>query len=171
MTARTSRLESASGSGSSAASDGVGLIGDSIGITDTQFLTITGTTPKAARFTTGTITIEGKAHGADLQRAPTWVTGLPAATSVEAAEFPAAREQHRLDHSTATRQLLEDTLNPEDRAEPGPGPSAATVRADRQGAIRRGEAPAWVAERRVEVVEQSAVVAEVLVAAEAGVGN
>ena len=78
MAGRTFHSESASESASSAVLDGAGLIGDSIGITDTQFITTAGTTPGAPRFTTGTITTEEEARAADLQPARTQGTGLPA---------------------------------------------------------------------------------------------
>jgi len=77
MKARTSRSESALESVSSEVLGGVGLIGDSIGITDTQFLTTTGTTPEAPRFTTGTLTTEEEARAADLQAGPVPGSGLP----------------------------------------------------------------------------------------------
>ena len=50
LAARTSRSESASESASSAVLDGAGVIGDSIGITDTQCITTAGTTPGADTF-------------------------------------------------------------------------------------------------------------------------
>ena len=141
MRAHTSHLESASGSASSAASDGAGPTGDSIGITDTQFSTTTGTTPGAPRFTIGTITTEEEARAADLHPAPTRGTGLPAATSAEAAEFTTVPAE-RPGLSTEAARPLEDTLNPAVRAAFARGPSTATDRADRQEAIRRAEAPA-----------------------------
>ena len=141
MTAHTSHLESASGLASSGVSDGAGPTGDSIGITDTQFITTTGTTPEAPRFTTGTITTEEEASAADLQLAPTQATGLRAATSAEAAEFTTVPADTTRPFN-GTCQLLADTLNPAVRAEPARGPSTATDRADRQEAIRRAEAPA-----------------------------
>ena len=66
LAARTSRSESASESASSAVLDGAGLIGDSIGITDTQCITTAGTTPGAARFITGAISTEEEARAAEL---------------------------------------------------------------------------------------------------------
>lgn len=142
MTARTYRLESASASVSSVGLDGAGPTGDSTGITDTLFLITTGINPEAARFTTGAITFEEEARAAALQPVPTQVTNLRAATSPDAAAFLAAREQHRPGLSTATLQLLADTLNPAVRAEPGRGPSAGTARADSREVTRRAEVPA-----------------------------
>ena len=50
MTGLTFRGESVSRSVGSGVSDGAGVIGDSIGITDTQLMTTTGTTPAARTF-------------------------------------------------------------------------------------------------------------------------
>jgi hypothetical protein len=58
MPARTSHLELASESAFLAVLDGAGLIGDLIGTTATPSITTTGTTRRAERFTTATITIE-----------------------------------------------------------------------------------------------------------------
>ena len=63
---------------------------------------------------------------------------------------------------------LEDTLNPAARAASARAPSAATAMADRPGAMRHAEAPAWAAER---VAAEQLVVAEVVTAAVAGAGN
>jgi hypothetical protein len=64
-------------------------------------------------------------------------------------------------------------LHPAVRAGSARAPSAATPRADRQGAIRHAEAPAPVAEQRVAVVAEQHVAAGVglAAAAVAGVGN
>src|ERR1019366_7641120 len=94
MAARTSHSESASESASSEVLDGAGLIGDSIGITDTQCITTTGTTPGAGRFTTGATSTEVEARAAEftlvaveLKPAPTQGTGLLAGTPARSAEF------------------------------------------------------------------------------------
>jgi hypothetical protein len=55
MTGLTFPGESVSRSVGSGVSDGAGVIGDSIGITDTQLMITTGTTPAAPPFTTVTI--------------------------------------------------------------------------------------------------------------------
>ena len=70
----------------------------------------------------------------------------------------------RLGLSTETPRLLEDMLRPAVRPVFARVPSAAMPRADRQGAIRRAEAPASVVEVRV-------LAAEALAAVAAGVGN
>ena len=69
MAARIFRSGWASESASSAVMDGAGIIGDSIGITDTQSMTTAGTTPGATRFTTGATSTEAEAHAADLPAA------------------------------------------------------------------------------------------------------
>lgn len=66
MEVLTFHLESALELVSLAVLDGVGLIGDSIGTTGTQFLTTIGTTRGAPHFTTGIIITEEEAHAADL---------------------------------------------------------------------------------------------------------
>jgi hypothetical protein len=63
-TARSSRSDSASESGSSEDLAGAGVIGDSIGITGTQFTITTGTTRAAEHFTTGAISTAGEGTGA-----------------------------------------------------------------------------------------------------------
>ena len=89
-----------------------------------------------------------------------------------AADFPAVPAQ-RPGLSTGTDRRREDTLHPAARPAPARAPSAASRRADRQRAIRHGEAPALVAEQRVEaVVEDRAVgVAEEGMEAVAGTTN
>jgi hypothetical protein len=64
MAAPTFRSESASESDFLAVLDGAGVIGDLIGITDTQSMTMRGTTPGATRSTTETITTGAAASGA-----------------------------------------------------------------------------------------------------------
>jgi hypothetical protein len=76
------------------------------------------------------------------------LAAISAGTSQLAAELPTAQAQ-RPGLSTAILRPLEDTLNPAVRLASGRAPSAATPRADRQGAIHHAEAPAWVAEQCV----------------------
>jgi hypothetical protein len=68
-----------------------------------------------------------------------------------AAEFP-----------TGTRRQQEDTHNLEARVVLGRARSEAMSAADRRGALRRVEAPAWVAEERVEAAAVRAAVVEVV---------
>ena len=163
MAARTSRSESASESASSAVSDGAGLIGDSIGITISQFITTTGTTPEATVSTTGAISTE---EGRAAEFTPTAVELEAEATSAGVAAFTTVRAQ-RPDPSTETPGLLEDMLNPAARAVSVRAPSADTTMADKQGAIRRAEAPASVEERPV-AADLAAAAADL---AAAGAGN
>ena len=109
--------------------------------------------------------VELPARAAEL---PAHAVELPA----RAVELPAVPAQ-RLGLSTETPRLLEDTLHLAVRAGSARVPTAATPRADKQGAIHHAEAPASVEERRVAVVagQRVAVVAEDRVAAEAGIGN
>ena len=103
LAARTSRSESASESACSAVLDGAGVIGDSIGMTGTQFITTTGTTPGAARFTTGTISTEAAASGGSAANAGNG--------SGRAAEFPTVPAQ-RPGPSTETRQAARGYAEP-----------------------------------------------------------
>ena len=64
MRAHSPTTELASESATLEAMDGAGAVGDSIGRTGTQFITTTGTTPRAIRSTTETITIGQVAIGA-----------------------------------------------------------------------------------------------------------
>src|SRR5208283_1184677 len=66
LAARTSISESALESVGTAVLDGAGVIGDSIGITDTQCTTMPDTTPGAERFITGAISTEEQAGAAEL---------------------------------------------------------------------------------------------------------
>jgi len=132
LAARTFRSEWATESASSEVLDGAGLIGDSIGVADSQHLTTTGTTPGATRFITVAASTELGARAAD---------------------FPAVPAQ-RPQLSTETARLLEDTLHPAVRKASARAPSAASKRADRQRAIRHGERPASVAEKRVAAVAE-----------------
>lgn len=138
MKARTSRSELVSESASSEASDGVGAIGDLIGITGTQFMTTTGTTPGAARFITGT-------------------TSTAAAVSEAEASTGPVEEP---DLSTATARLLEGMPNPTARAASAQEPSAATTAAERPGAFPHVEAP--VSEAAEVSTEEAAVAAGVI---------
>src|SRR5271157_4393045 len=90
MTGLTFRGESASMSVGSGVSDGAGVIGDSIGTTDTQPMTTTATTPGAERSITGTIS--------------TGVEASAAKVSTTLARDPGA--------STETAALRGDTENP-----------------------------------------------------------
>ncbi|MGB9202445.1 MAG: hypothetical protein WCB94_00585, partial [Terriglobales bacterium] len=148
--------------------DGAGVIGDSIGITDTPCTTMAGTTPGAERFTTGAISTEEQAGAGDstarvaeLALDPTQGTDL-AGTSAGAAEsttVPALLPGHLRE----TGRQLEDTLHPAVRAASAPAPSAATAMADRPRAIRRAEVPASVVEQ--PVAEEQRMAAEDLTAA------
>jgi hypothetical protein len=161
MTAHTFRSELDSESDSSEDMAGAGVIGDLIGTTDTRFITTTGTTREAARFTTETTIIEAEANATDstaivaeIVPAPMLGTGLPASV-VERPTVPAPSPGH----STATARRREDTRNPAVRAGPARAPSAATTMADRREAFLHAEAPAWVAEGLVAQEEGVAAVA------------
>ncbi len=177
MAARTSRSESVSESASSAASDGVGLIGDSIGITDTQFITTIGTIRAATRFTTAAIITEEEAraaeltgHSVELVPRPMQEIGLQTGTPPGAARVSTVLAQ-RPGLSTATPRLLEDMLNPAVRPAPARGPSAAIPMVDKQEAIRHAEARASAAEQRVAAVADLVVAVADLAAVVADIGN
>jgi len=127
--------------------DGAGVIGDSIGMADTHSITAAGTTPGAGRFITGTPSTE--------------VAACAAGRSADAAEFTTVAAQPP-GLSAETPRRREDTLHPTARVARARAPSAATAMAERPGAMRHVEAPAWAEER---------VVAVVLAAAGAGTGN
>ena len=150
MAARTSRSETASESVGGEVLGGAGGIGDSIGITVTQRMATTGTTPGAIRFTTEAITIEEEVSAALL---PSCV-----AEDFAAAMLFTTTRAGPPNPSTEIPGLLEDMLNPAVKAASAPVPSAATTMADRKGVFRHAEAPASVA-------------AEGLTGAVAGVGN
>jgi len=135
LAAHTSSSDSASESVGTEVSDGAGVIGDSIGVADTQCSTMAGITPGAERFITGAISPE-EARAADLMVAA-------AESTVHAAQPPG--------RSTETGRRHEAMLHPAVRAASARAPTAATTMADRPGAIRRAEAPAWavVVERAV----------------------
>lgn len=146
MAVLISPSELASESASSAVLDGAGVDGDSIGITDTHFITTAGTTPAATRFTTAAISI-----GAVVS---------VAALSAIAVGRASAEATGPL---TATTALLGDTLHLAVKAVSAPALSAVTTAVDRQEAFPRAEAPASaVAEGRV---------ASAAVAVAAGIGN
>lgn len=161
MTAHTFRSELDSESGSSEDMAGAGGIGDLIGITDMRFITTTGITREAVRFTTETTITEAEVSAADstaivaeIVPVPILGTGLPASV-VEKSTVPARSPGH----STATARLRADTRNPVVRAGPAQAPSAATTMADRREAFLHEEALAWVAEGRVAEEEGTVAVA------------
>src|SRR5271169_6887516 len=147
LAAPTSRSESPSESVGSEDLDGAGAIGDSIGVADTQSMAAAGTTPGAGHFITGTPSTEVEACAAELS------AGAAESTTV-AAQPPGL--------SAETPRRREDTLHPTAKAARARAPSAATAMAERPGAMRHVEAPAWAVER---------VVAEDLTAVVAGAGN
>src|SRR5208337_3182174 len=148
--------ESVSRSVGSGVSDGAGVIGDSIGITDTQLMTTTGTTPTAAPFTTATIST-GAAIGLEESAAATGAASVVEATGAEASGVEVSTvPAPRPGPSTETPGLLEDTRNPEARAASAREPSAGPSVAERQGAIHHEAAPASAAGMRVGVVSVAA---------------
>ena len=187
LAGRTFRLASASELVSSAASAGAGTIGDSIGAIGTQDLAAAGTTPRAALFITGTITIAEAARAAELLPEATLGIELPPeiladvgelalvparATLAGAAMFSTVPGQHP-GLLTETRRLPEDTLSPAARPASVRAHSAASPRVGRREAFPRAEAPALVA-GRCEVVEAedfAAAVAAGRVAVEVGAGS
>src|SRR5208283_4974380 len=130
------RGESASESDGSEVLDGVGVIGDSIGIIITQFITTPGTTPRAGRSITGTPTTAGGAHAAELPPTaagpvPTPTqgiegTGLPTQEWARAAELPTVPAQ-RPGLSKETPRLREDTPHPAVRKASSRAPSVTTT--------------------------------------------
>lgn len=167
MAAPTSLSEWASEWASMEVMDGAGIIGDSIGVADTQLLAAAGTTPGATRFITGTPTTEAGAQAAEFPAgAASTQVGVraaefpPRATSTEvearAAEFITVPAQRSV-HSTGTGRRREDTLRPAVRPAFAPAPSAASRRADRQKPIRLADKPASVAEQPVAVAEYRVV--------------
>ena len=135
-------------SASSVAMAGGGIDGDTTGITDMQFMTTTGTTHGATRFTTATLITEEELIAADLMAdvpALTQGTGRATATSAGEAENSTGQANRR-GPSMEARQRLEATLSLAVRVVLARAPSPATSMADRRGAIRHEEASAWVAE-------------------------
>src|SRR5579863_10252809 len=139
LAVRTFRSGSASESAGSAALDGAGAIGASIGTADIQFMAAPGTTRAAAYFTTGTLfTGEG--------RVPEFITVL--------AQCP--------DPSTETARLREGTLHLAVRAVSAPvAPSVVTTAGERPGAFRRAETPASAAGFMGAVAATAVVVEDV----------
>jgi hypothetical protein len=127
-------------------------------------MTMTGTTPRATPFITGTTSTEVAAKVravntgaaklmatvAKLVTTPTKRIGFPTKTTAGAAEIPTVPAQ-RPGLSTETRMLLEDTVNPAATAVPARAPSVATNMAETPGAFRHAEARALVAEGRMAV--------------------
>jgi len=93
------------------------------------------------------------AIAAELVFAPTKGIGPPMLTPAAAAGLKTIPAQ-RPGLLKETITPLEDTLNPAARAESAQAPSATTTMADRQGAIRRAEAPASGAEERMAGAEE-----------------
>jgi hypothetical protein len=150
-TVRSSRSDSASESGFSEDLAGAGVIGDSIGITATQFTITTGTTRGAEHSTTGAISTVGEGTGAGDSIDPVQETG---------AEDSIGPEEGR-GRSTETGRLPEDMRNLAVKAAPARGPSVATTVAERQEAFPHAGAP-------VLVVAEAFAAA---VAEAAGIGN
>jgi hypothetical protein len=146
--------------------DGAGVTGDSIGTTGGPCMAGAGTTPGAARSTTGAIFTVEVLRAADLAPAPS--QGMPP----DAAKSPTVQAKP-LGLSMETTRLLAGTRHPAVRLAPARGPSAGTLRADRRGAILHAEAPALVMVQReaVEVGQPVVAAEEDLGAAVAGVGN
>src|SRR5580698_2395593 len=121
-TVLSSRSDWASESGFSEDLAGAGAIGDSIGITATQFTITTGTTRGAEHFTTGAISTAGEGTGAGDSTGPEEGRG----------------------RSTETGRPPEDMRNLTVRAVPARGPSVATSVAERQEAFPHAGAPVLV---------------------------
>ena len=183
MAARTCPLGWVLESATSEVLDGAGITGDSIGMADSQLLAAAGTTPEATRFIIGTASIGagwGAAErptvaastkvGAGAAERPT--VAVSTKVGARAADLPAVPAPGPRP-STETPGLREDTVHPAVRAASARAPSATSRGVDKQGAIRHAEAPALVAEHRVEaVLEDRAVgVVEEGMAAVAGVTN
>jgi len=164
-------------SAGSAAMDGAGRIGDSIGMAGIQSMAATGTTPRVERSTTETISTM---QDADLT--------ATADTEPTAVEFTTTREQS-LNHSTEITRLREDTRNPtanrteiarlrEDMRHPTVDRAtftrerlAGTTVADRSEVIPRVAMPASVVEASTEAAEGVAfMAAEAVVVADADGG-
>jgi len=157
--ARIFRLVPDLGSASSVATAGVGLVGDSTGITGTPSITTTGTTHGATRFTTATPTTGEEHSAADLvaaAQALMRVTGRAMVMSAGAAEN-SIDPANLPGPSTEALLRLEVMLNPAVRLAPARELSVGTSMADRQGAIRHEGASAWVVAEGREVAEDLAV--------------
>jgi len=123
LAAPISRSGSVSESVGSEVMDGAGVIGDSIGMAGTQFITTTATIPGATPSITGATTTGAWARTAEFITVPAQPPGL----------------------STETGRLLEDTLNPAVRAARARAHSAAMTMVDRPEAIRHAAAAVSVA--------------------------
>src|SRR5208337_4777953 len=129
LAARISRSESASPSVGTEVLDGVGVIGDSIGITATQCTTMPGTIPGAGRFITGAMPIEQEAGAAELTAAaaelvPVSMQGTGPGTWAHVAKLTTVPAPPP-GLSKETGRRLEATLNPAVRAASARAPSAA----------------------------------------------
>jgi hypothetical protein len=155
---RTFPSESASESAGSEALDGAGIIGDAIGTTIMRFITTTGTTPAAGRFTTGTLTTGVELRTADITSTATVGTGHRTPELAGAAKFstvPAERPSHLKETTT----LLEDTLHPRVRAARTPVHSVDTIMVEKPEVTRRVAAPASAAPMVAEGADSMAVAA------------
>src|SRR5882672_7355369 len=128
-------------------------------------MTTTGTTPRVARFITGTITTEVEKRAANLAATTADLaatraeivpaamkgTGPPVRTPAVTAGLKPVPPQ-RPDLLKETITLLEDTLNPAVRAASARVPSATTTMAGRKRVFRHAEVPASAAEPRVAAV-------------------
>src|SRR5882672_2571198 len=129
-------------------------------------MTTTGTTPRVARFITGTTTTEVEKRAAKLAATTADLaatraeivpaamkgTGLPARTQVGTAGLKTVPPQ-RSGLFKETTTLLGDTLNLAVRAASARVPSATTTMAGRKGVFRHAEVPASAAaEGRVAAV-------------------
>ena len=126
-------------------------------------MTTKGTTLGATRFMTATTTIEPEMRTADLTATAAGLTEtvveiVPAAMKGTGPPMripaPAARPKtvpaQRRSLLKETITLLEDMLSLAVRAASARAPSATTTMAGRKGVFRHADAPAWVAEGRVE---------------------
>ena len=163
MAARSCPGAEVSASAGTAASDGVGTIGDSIGAVDTRCMAAAGTTRGAIRFITAAITTgrgaraEVTASEAKSDPALTQATDLPAETPEVAAERLTAAALPR-GLSTGIPEQLEDTLSPAVKAARDRVRLVVTQKADRPEATRRAAAPAWAAECGAVVVAMAVAV-------------
>lgn len=147
MAAHTSRSGPALELASSAALDGAGVIGDSIGTTVMRPLTMADTTPGATHSITA--------------------AALPEAPVAALATAPV----HRPGLSTEIPGLLEDTLNPAARAVSARAHSATTGMGNRRGVSRHAAGPALAPERAVVVAVDVAAEEADMAAGAVGTGN
>lgn len=120
--------------------DGAGIIGGSIGTTDSPCTATIGIFPEATRFITGPIWDGVDSGMVDSITATAEETGS-AATTADSRTAPA----QPADLSTEADKRLEDTLNREVRAVFGRAHSAATTMAAKPAAFPHAEAPASAA--------------------------